>query len=167
MQTLNVGAGRTDEEYQAAEEQRRAELRDDIRMDAYCFFAAAVASAIGTGLFPVRLNLLVSVGVIDLLALYGGELVRAHPLVVPAAAALWTVTLAGLGLAALRGQRWAFLAGVLLYGADMVALMMTFSIWSIGVHGFFVFKWFQGQRALRDLKEEAARGAAASSGARD
>jgi hypothetical protein len=31
MQTLNVGAGRTDNEYKAAEEQRRADLRTDSR----------------------------------------------------------------------------------------------------------------------------------------
>src|SRR5258708_10932558 len=98
MQTLNVGAGRTDEEYRAAEEQRRAELRDDIRMDAYCFFAAAGAAAIGTGVFPVRLNLLVSVGVVDLLALYGGAVVPAPPLGVPAATALRAGTPAGVGL---------------------------------------------------------------------
>ncbi len=144
MQTLNVGAGRTDEEYKAAEEQRRADLRDDIRMDANCFFVAAGLAGLGTGLLPVRLNLLVSIGAIDLLHWYGRELVRLHPLIGYGAAAMWVVTLVGLGFAALRGYRWAFLAGVLL------------SIWSIGVHGFFIFKWFQGQRALRDLKEEKA-----------
>ncbi len=167
MQTLNVGAGRTDEEYQAAEEQRLAELRADIRTDANYFLAAAVLAAIGTGLFPVRVNLLVSIGAVDLLALYGGQLVRLHPLLVSGAAALWTMTLIGLRFAAVRGYRWAFLAGVVLYGADMIALMLTFSIFAIGVHGFFVFKWYQGQKALRDLKEEAARSVAASAGARD
>ena len=156
MQTLNVGAGRTDEEYKADEEQRRADLRDDIRMDANCFFVAAGLAGLGTGLLPVRLNLLVTIGAIDLLHWYGRELIRLHPLIGYGAAAMWVVTLVGLGFAALRGYRWAFLAGVLLYGADMLALMVTFSIWSIGVHGFFIFKWFQGQRALRDLKEEKA-----------
>src|SRR5207249_10527966 len=71
MQTLNVGAGRTDEEYKATEEQRRADLRSDCRDDANYFFWAAGLSALGTGLLPVRLNLLVSVGTVDLLTLYG------------------------------------------------------------------------------------------------
>jgi hypothetical protein len=37
MQTLNVAAGRTDKEYQAAEEQRRADLLADSRSDANHF----------------------------------------------------------------------------------------------------------------------------------
>jgi hypothetical protein len=65
----------------------------------------------------------------------------------------WVVALVGLGFAARAGQRWAFLAGIIVYGADMVLLIATFSIWSFGVHSFFVYKWFQGQRALRDLRE--------------
>jgi len=58
MQALNVGAGRTDEEYRATEEQRRAGLRAESRDDANYFFWAAGLSAHGTGLLPVRLNLL-------------------------------------------------------------------------------------------------------------
>jgi hypothetical protein len=73
MQTLNVGAGRSDEEYKAAEEQRRAELRDDSRTDANCFFVAAGLAALGTGLVPLRLNFAVIIGVIDLLNFYGRE----------------------------------------------------------------------------------------------
>ena len=155
MQTLNVGAGRTDEEYQAAEEQRRADLRADSRRNANYFFVAAVLAALGTGLFPLRINILVSIGVIDLLPFYGGPLFRLHPLLVSAAAAAWVVALVGLGFAAQKDHRWAFLAGVVLYGTDMIALGLTFSFWSIGVHGFFLLKWFQGQKALKDLKEAA------------
>lgn len=153
MQTLNVGAGRTDEEYKAAEEQRRADLRDDSRSNADYFFLAAGLAALGTGLLPVRFNAVVGIGVIDLLTWYGGQLVRLYPLLVYGAAAMWVGTLVGLGFAARRGYRWAFLAGVVLYGADLIALIPMVSWLSIGVHGFFVFKWFQGQRALQDLKE--------------
>src|SRR6266849_1646244 len=56
MQTLNVGAGRTDSEYKAAEEQRRADLRDDSRSDANYFFWAAGLAALGTDLLSVRLT---------------------------------------------------------------------------------------------------------------
>ncbi len=74
MQTLNVGAGRTDTEYKEAEEQRRADLRADSRSDANFFFWAAGLAALGTGLLPVRLNIFVSVGTIDFLSFYGRPL---------------------------------------------------------------------------------------------
>jgi hypothetical protein len=43
-----------------------------------------------------------------------------------------------------------------LYGADMIALMVMFSLWAFGVHAFFVFRWFQRQKALKDLDEAGA-----------
>ena len=63
------------------------------------------------------------------------------------------VTLLALGFVGRSGHRWAFLTGMVLYGADMIALMATFSLWAFGVHAFFVFKWFQGQKALKDLND--------------
>jgi len=27
-----------------------------------------------------------------------------------------------------------------------------FSLWAFGIHGFFIFQWFKGQRALGELK---------------
>lgn len=150
MQTLNVGAGRTDEEYKAAEEQRRAELRAESRSNANYFFIAAGLAALGTGLLPVRVSIFCSIGAIDLWTLYGGQSVRLHPVLLLPAAIAWVATLVGLGFAAQKGYRWAFLVGVVLYGADMIALAVTISLWSIGVHAFFAFKWFQGQRALQE-----------------
>jgi hypothetical protein len=41
MQTLNVGAGQTDEDYKKAEGQRRDDLLADSRSDANYFFWAA------------------------------------------------------------------------------------------------------------------------------
>jgi hypothetical protein len=151
MQTLNVGAGRTDYEYKAAEEQRRADLRTDSREDANYFFWAAGLAAITTGLLPVRLNILVNIGAFDLLSLYGRPLGPLYPLAVYSAMASWLVVLVVLGSAGRSGQRWAFIAGMVLYGADMIALMVMFSLWAFGVHAFFLFKWFQGQEALKDL----------------
>lgn len=157
MQTLNVGAGRTDNEYKAAEEQRRADLRADSRSDANFFFWAAGLAAISSGLLPVGLNILINIGVFDLLGQYGGPLGDLHPFVVYCVVvAAWLVALLGLGFAGRSGHRWAFLAGILLYGADMVALMVMFSLWAFGVHAFFVFKWFEGQKALKDLNEAGA-----------
>jgi hypothetical protein len=163
MQTLNVGAGRTDEEYKAAEEQRREELRGDVQTYAMYFFVAAGLAGLGTGLLPIRLFGLVNIGAIDLLTFYGGELVRLHPLLLRAAAALWVGGLVGLGFAARKGHRWAFWAGLLLYAADMLTLIVMFSIWAFGVHGFFVFQWFKGQRALGELKESSASKSAVAS----
>ncbi len=153
MQTLNVGAGRTDEEYKAAEEQRRAELRGDSRSDANYFFWAAGLAALGTGVLGVRLNFLVNIGTVDLLTLYGRSLGPLYPIALLGAAVTWILVVLALGLAACGGYRWAFLAGMVLYGADMIALVVTFSLWAFGVHAFFVFKWFQGQQAVKALKE--------------
>jgi hypothetical protein len=156
MQTLNVGAGRTDEEYKADAEQRRSDLRADSRSDANYFFWAAGLAALGTGLLPVRLNVFVTIGVFDLLHFYGRSLNPLYPLAMYGAAAAWLVMLLALGFAARGGHRWAFLAGIVLYGADMIALMATFSLWAFGVHAFLIFKWFQGQKALKDLNEADA-----------
>ena len=153
MQTLNVGAGRTDNEYEAAEQQRRADLRGESREDANYFFWAAGLSAINSGLFPVRLNILVNIGVFDLLSHYGRPLGPLYPLVAYSAVATWLVVLVVLGFVGRSGQRWAFLVGMVLYGADMIALMVMFSLWAFGVHAFFLFKWFQGQKALQDLNQ--------------
>jgi hypothetical protein len=78
-----------------------------------------------------------------------------YPLVVYGAAFMWVVVLLGLGFAGRSGHRWAFLAGMILYGADMIALLVTFSIWAFAVHAVLIFKWFQGQKALKDLSEAA------------
>ncbi len=130
-----------------------ADLRSDCRDDANYFFWAAGLSALGTGLLPVRLNLLVSIGTVDLLTLYGRSLGPFYPLAVFSLAAMWLLVMLGLGFAGRSGHRWAFLAGIAIYAADMIALIVTFSLWAFGIHAFFVFKWFQGQKALKDLNE--------------
>jgi hypothetical protein len=153
MQTLNVGAGRTDEDYKAAEEQRRIDLRDDSRSDAKYFFGAAGLAALGTGLLPIRLNLFVSIGAIDLLTFYGRPLGAFYPVALWSASAMWFVAVLVLGFLARSGRRWAFIVGMVLYAADMIALIVTFSLWAFGVHAFFVYKWFEGQKALQDLQD--------------
>jgi hypothetical protein len=156
MQTLNVGAGRTDEEYQAAEEQRRADLLSDSRSAANYFFLAAGLAVLSTGVLPIRVLILVNIGAIDLLNRYAYYTGQINPLLVYGAGAAWVVALVLLGLAARKGHRWAFLAGLILYGADLVPLAMIFSFWSFGIHGFLLLKWFQGQKALKELKEAPA-----------
>jgi hypothetical protein len=153
MQTLNVGAGRTDNEYKEAEEQRRADLRADSREDANYFFWAAGLAALSSGLLPVRLSFLVNIGAFDLLGAYGRSLGALYPLVAYCTVAIWLVVLVALGFAGRSGQRWAFLAGMVLYSVDMIALIVMFSLWAFGIHAFFLFKWFQGQRALKNLNQ--------------
>jgi hypothetical protein len=123
MQTLNVGAGQTDKEYNAAEERRRGDLRDDSRSDANYFFWAAGLAGVGSGLLPVRLNIIVSIGAFDLLSLYGKSL---GPVAVDTTVAIWLIAVVALGFAARSGRRWAFLIGIVLYGADMIALINIF-----------------------------------------
>ena len=150
MQTLNVGAGRTDSEYAATEESRLAELRDEVRTDADYFFWAAGLATASTGLLPIRIGVLLNIGFFDLLTLYGKSLGK---LFMYGSAATWVAALVALGFAARRNYRWAFMIGIIVHSADMLALIATFSIFAFGVHGFFVFKWFQGQKALKDLND--------------
>ena len=152
MQTLNVGTAQTDKEREASEELQRNELREDSQRDAYYFFWAAGLAAVGSGLLPLRLNILVNIGAFDLLHLYSRQLGQTYPLALYGTVTLWLGALVALGFAARSGRRWAFLAGLVLYGADMIILVSLFSIGSFGVHAFFVFRWFQGQKALADLK---------------
>ena len=98
----------------------------------------------------MRLNILVSIGAFDLLSLYGKSL---GPVAVDATVAIWLIAVVALGFAARSGRRWAFLIGIVLYGADMIALIAMFSLWAFGVHAFFVFRWFQGQKALKDIND--------------
>lgn len=134
--------------------QRRVDLRAESASDANYFFWAAGLAALGTGLLPIRLNIVVSIGTIDLLTFYarpvGGELYR---LVVSGCALAWVLVIVGLGFAARSGYRWAFLVGIVLYGADMIALLVTFSIWAFTLHAVFIFKWFHGQRTLKEVSE--------------
>jgi hypothetical protein len=70
------------------------------------------------------------------------------------AAATWLIVLLGLGFAGRTGHRWTFLSGMALYGADMIAPCgHVFVVWAFGVRAFFVFKCFQGQKALKDLTD--------------
>lgn len=148
MQTLNVGAGRTDDEYKEANELHRAELREDSQRDANYFFWAAGLAATSSGILPVKINFLINVGLFDLLSIYGRQLGAIYPVIAESAVGLWLLILCALGFAARKGYRWAFIAGIALYAIDMVALLVTFSIWAFGIHGFFVFRWLQGQKAL-------------------
>jgi hypothetical protein len=127
------------------------------------FSGPRALAAIGTGLFPVRLNVfpvrlnvLVSIGFIDLLRFYGRSPTDHYVPSPYAAAILWVLILVGLGFLARRGHRWAFFAGIFLYAADILVLIMTFSLLASGLHAFFLFRWFQGQKALGDLNDPGA-----------
>jgi len=156
MQTLNVAAGRTNTEYQAAQAQHLADLRAESQEDANYFFWAAGFAATATGFLVLRLNVVVNVGVFDLLRFYGGPLGRHYAAALYSVEALWIGILVGLGFAARRGQRWAFLAGIGLYAADMLALIAMFSLLAFGVHAFFVYRWFRGQKSLSEMSPPSA-----------
>ena len=180
MQTLNVGAGRTDQEYQAAEEQRREDLRSDVQGYALFFFIAAGLAALGTGLLPVLiprvirlgdfdllvfLRSLLAIGTTDMLASYGLLFFISHIMLFRIITAAWVLLYVLLGLAARKNQRWAFWVGVVLYCADMVPVMLMSPLWgvfAVGIHGFFVMQWFKGQKAVGEIKESSAISAAAA-----
>lgn len=166
MQTLNVGAGRTDQEYRAAEESRREELRSEVQTSAFYFFVAAIMAGLGSGVLIIRLPLIVNIGAIDLLFIYGRDLLHGNILLFRMAGTAWIVLVLLLALAARNNHRWAFWAGIILYGADLICtivLLNAFTILALGVHGFFIMQWFKGQKALGELSESAARMATAAS----
>ena len=156
MQTLNVGAGQSDAEFRQSEEQRRADLLSEARDAANYFFWAAGLAALGTGLLPIRIGVFVSIGCIDLLTFYGRQLGLLYPVALYGFSLTWVAVMVGLGFAGRNGYRWPFLAGIVLYGADLVALLVTFSIWSFAVHGIFIFKWYQGLKALKERNESVS-----------
>jgi len=153
MDILNVGAGRTDEEYKHAQQVHRDELREDSEKDANYFFWAAGLAATSSGILPIRIHFLINVGLFDLLGLYGGRFGANYPTIAEGTVVMWILVLCGLGFAARKGYRWAFILGIAIYALDMFALLAVFSIWGFGVHGFFVYRWFQGQKALKNLHE--------------
>ncbi|MGA9641627.1 MAG: hypothetical protein WBQ72_09545 [Terriglobales bacterium] len=155
MELLNAGAGRTDEEYKEAQQWRRDELREDSQRDATYFFYAAGLAATSSGILPIQIHFLINIGVFDLLGLYGRRFGENFSTVFEGTVVLWIVVLCALGFAARKGYRWAFILGIALYALDMLALMAVFSIWAFGVHAFFVYRWFQGQKALKDLQPMA------------
>ena len=105
MQILNVAAGRSDTERQEAEEKRREHLRAESSNAATFFFWAAGLSALGNGLIPIQVFVIVNIGLIDLLRFYGGSLDRFLPLAVYGASLAWVLILVGLGYAARTGRR--------------------------------------------------------------
>ena len=160
METLEIGSGQTPQDWQHEQELRREELRGDVRMAANYFFVAAGCALISSGLLPVRFTFLVDVGYINLAHI----LLHAEPFafsgslqafVVIAALTVWTIVIMVLlGFAGRAYKRWAFWAGLLIYGVDAAVLIPLFSLWAMGVHGFFLWKWWEAQRAIAELKEK-------------
>ena len=151
MQTLNVDSTRSNIEHQAVEEQRRTELLKDAYREANFFFLAAAMAACGTGVALVQLGFFVRVGAIDLLTYYVNG--NSNRFLILGTAVTWVIVLFVLGFIARTGYRTAFFVGIVLYGLDMLLLIATFSIGSFGVHAFFVYRWYLGQKALREAKE--------------
>jgi hypothetical protein len=58
-----------------------------------------------------------------------------------------------LGVMACRKQTWPFAVGVTLYGLDTLLTLFSFSIVSIGIHGWALFSLFMGMRAAQEWKK--------------
>lgn len=110
----------------------------------------------GTGIVFIQLGFLARIGVVDLLIYYGRIYGQFYPIVVFGTALAWIIALILMAFVARAGHRGAFLAGIVLYGLDMILLIATFSIGSFGVHAFFLYRWYLGQKALNDAKEASA-----------
>jgi GYF domain 2 len=60
-----------------------------------------------------------------------------------------------LGVMACRKQMWPFAVGVTLYGLDTLLTLLSFSIVSIGIHGWALFSLVMGMRAAQEWKKLA------------
>lgn len=57
------------------------------------------------------------------------------------------------GYLAAKGHRWAFIAGMLLYGLDAVLTMVSTDILGFGFHLFFLWFLFSGLKGLDKLEK--------------
>jgi hypothetical protein len=57
-----------------------------------------------------------------------------------------------LGVMACRRHMWAFAVGVTLYGVDTLFTLLSFSILSIGIHGWALFSLFVGMKAANEWR---------------
>jgi hypothetical protein len=57
------------------------------------------------------------------------------------------------GYLAARAYRWAFIAGMLLYGLDAILTLVSTDFFGFGFHLFFLWFLFSGLQALNKLKE--------------
>jgi hypothetical protein len=161
METLEIGSGQTPQDWEHIQAEHQEELRGDIRMAANFFFVAAGCAAISSGLAPLRFTFFVDVGYMELAHM----LTRTDPFAfsgsLAAFVAIAAVTLGIIGSLVLLGiagrayKRWAFWAGLVIYGIDSVLLIFFFSFLSLGLHGFFLWKWWEAQRAIGELTTTA------------
>lgn len=162
METLNVGSGQTNEDAAAAQAAHLEELRGDVAFAGNMFFVAAACVLVCSGLLLVRFNLLIDVAAIEFAFHYAAPqmplvvgnrqlTLLPQPPLVCSVAVLLILGFVVLGFFGRRGKRWAFVAGLAIYGLDAIGLLLLFSIFSFGVHGFFLFKWWQAQNAAAEL----------------
>ena len=164
METLEIGSGQTPQDWEHEQELRREELRGDVRMAANFFFIAAAGAAVCSGVSPVETTFFVDVGFVELarmlskapMALGFGIFIPPRMLLSPHLAMLGVaVGIMGcmilLGIAGRSYKRWAFWAGLVIYGIDSLLLMLFFSFFSLGLHGFFLWKWWEAQRAIKNM----------------
>src|SRR5260370_41358281 len=114
MELLNVGAGRTDEEYKEAQQRRRDALREDSQKDANYFCYAAGLAVTSSGILPIQIHFLINIGVVDLLGLYGRRIGENLSTVAEGTVVMWILVLCALGFAARQGYPWAFILGIAL-----------------------------------------------------
>ena len=131
---------------------RRRTSPEDARKFGNVFFLIAAFSLINTGIVIAGGGIALSIGLgvtrtFDAAIRHGGPI--APVLMINGIVACVFVVL---GLFARAGNSWAFLLGILLYGADTLILWQDGAarhIPSILIHAFFIFGMFGGYRALR------------------
>lgn len=139
-----------------------ASLQRQMKSGAYNFYWIAGLSMATSifFLFGTRSNFVVGLGITQFMDTITHNIAQSYP------NAIRQVRLIGLapdlficsifvlcGVLAVKGSRWAFITGMLLYGLDAILTLVSPDFFGFGFHLFFLWFLFAGLRALDKLKK--------------
>jgi hypothetical protein len=143
---------------QQAQDAQRLAAEQKLVGAAKWFYWIAGLSVVNAGLILSGANwhFLVGMGVIDAVALVGGENGRGGMVAAIFVTAFVTGICALFGSLALKKYAWVFWLGMALYAMDGLLVFMAQDYLATGFHAFVLFCLFQGPVALKQLKEMGA-----------
>jgi hypothetical protein len=148
-----------------------ANLRRQMRSGAYNFYWIAGLSLANSifFIFSTRSSFVIGLGITQFIDTLSHNISVSYP------NSLLLIRLVGLvpdlficsvfvicGVLAVKGQRWAFIAGMLLFGLDAVLTLVSPDFIGFGFHLFFLWFLFTGLQALDKLKKAMPESASTS-----
>ena len=139
-----------------------ASLRRQMKSGAYNFYWIAGLSMANSifFVFSTRSAFVVGLGITQFIDTLSHNIAQSYP------NAVLLVRLIGLlpdlficsvlaysGYLAAKGHRWAFIAGIMLYGLDGILTLVSSDFIGFGFHLFFLWFLFSGLQALNKLKK--------------